>query len=281
MARPPASGGGRRADLHAHTHFSDGALSPEALIAHALSRGLAAVSVTDHDSIDGLAAARAAAGGLIEFVPGIEISTALDGQELHILGYYLDPDDAALRERLVRFRSERLNRALSMVRRLGEIGVPVAPDEVLAIAGPGVVGRPHVAEALLRAGHVVSVDDAFRRYLGVQGEAYVPRPAFRPAEAIGMIHDAGGVSVLAHPGMHLTDLVADQLVAAGLRGVEVWHPQHGSQAMQRWRAFARRHRLLETGGSDFHTPGRNYDLGDLPVPAGVVDALKRAAGVAG
>lgn len=281
MARPPLMGGGRRADLHAHSHFSDGTLSPEAVIEHALARSLAAVSLTDHDSVEGLAAAHRAAGNRIDFVPGIEISTALDGQELHVLGYYLDATDAALRERLARFRLERLERAMSMVRRLGEIGVPVEPDQVLAIAGPGVVGRPHLAEALLRAGHVISVDDAFRRFLGVQGEAYVPRPAFRPEEAIAMIHDAGGVSVLAHPGLHLSESVARHLVASGLRGIEVWHPQHGAAAIQRWRTFARAHDLLETGGSDFHGPGRSHDLGEMPVPVGVVDALKRAAGVAG
>ncbi len=281
MPRPPAPEGGRRIDLHAHTTFSDGLLEPEALVARAIERRLAALAITDHDSVEALPRARAASAPSLELVPGIEISSSLHGMDLHILGYYLDAEEPGLRERLARFRSDRLNRALAIVARLRELGAPLDADELLARAGPGVVGRPHLAEALVRAGHVESLEGAFRQYLGAHGQAFVPRPAFRPEEAITLIHAAGGVSVLAHPGSALSDSVIEHLAAAGLKGVEVWHPQHGLATVRRYRALASRLGLLETGGSDFHGPGRSLDLGELAVPVSVLGPLKQAAGVAG
>jgi hypothetical protein len=261
--------------------FSDGTLSPEALVALAVERRLAALSITDHDSLEALGPAREAAGTAIELVPGIELSSALEGLELHILGYYVDPLDESLRRRLERFREERLKRALAMVERLNALGLEIDAAAVVALAGPGVVGRPHVALALVRAGHADNMDEAFRRFLGRSGAAFVPRPAFHPEEAIQLVHSAGGVSVLAHPGATLPDAVVEELADAGLRGVEVWHPQHGSAAVRRWREVASRLRLLETGGSDFHGPDRGVDLGELSVPVGVLARLKDAAGVAG
>jgi hypothetical protein len=281
MPQPPVARGGRRVDLHAHTLFSDGVLTPEAVVAHALERSLAALAITDHDSVEGVERARLAAGSALELVPGIEVSSSLDGADLHILGYYVDPTDAGLLEALARFRDERLRRAQSMVERLDALGAPVDFDEVVELAGPGVVGRPHVAEALLRAGHVETMDEAFRRFIGARGEAFVQRPSFRPERAIDLIHAAGGVSVLAHPGAAVSDLVVEQLAAAGLRGIEVWHPQHGAVAVRRFHALARRLDLLETGGSDFHGGPHGAQLGELPVPASVLGPLKRAAGVPG
>lgn len=281
MHRPPVPRGGRRVDLHAHTLFSDGLLTPEAVVARAVERSLAALAITDHDSLEGLARARVAAGSQVELVSGIEMSTALEGVDLHILGYYLDPDHDELNETLARFRQERVQRAIQMVERLVAIGAPVDADVVMTLAGPGVVGRPHVAEALVQAGHVESVDEAFRRFLGARGEAFVPRPAFRPEKAIALIHAAGGVSVIAHPGSALPDRVVEGLAAAGLRGIEVWHPQHGAASVRRYRQLARRLGLLETGGSDFHGYPRGIELGDLPVPASVLGPLKEAAGVPG
>lgn len=271
----------RGIDLHSHTNFSDGALSPEALVALAVVRGLAALGVTDHDSVEGLAIARAAAPPTLEIVPGIEISTAHEGRDLHVLGYFVDAEDAGLRARLARFRDERLARADAILERLESLGVGVSRDEMIQRAGRGVVGRPHVAEVMVRAGHVGSIEDAFRRFLSPQGAAYVPRPAFSPAEAIRLIHAAGGISVLAHPGATLGDETVERLAAAGLRGVEVWHPQHGAATVRRWRAFTERLGLLATGGSDFHGPGRGAGLGELPVPASALARLKQAAGVAG
>lgn len=273
--------GGRRVDLHAHTLFSDGMLTPEALVARAIDRRLAALAVTDHDTVEAIPRARLAAGTTLELVPGIEMSTSLEGAELHILGFYVNPEHAALRDRLERFQQERRDRAQSIIERLRELGAPVDLETVMELAGPGVVGRPHVAEAMIRAGLVTDFDDAFVRYLGNQAPAYVPRPAFSADEAIALIHAADGVSVLAHPGPQMPDSVIERLRAAGLRGIEVWHPQHGNATVRRYRALAERLGMLETGGSDFHAEHRGADLGDLPVPVTVLDPLKQAAGVTG
>jgi predicted metal-dependent phosphoesterase TrpH len=152
---------------------------------------------------------------------------------------------------------------------------------VIELAGPGVIGRPHVAEALVQAGHVAHMDEAFKRYLGPNGQAFVMRPAFDAAEAISLIHGAGGVSVLAHPGVGLEESRLERLSDLGLRGIEIWHPQHGPVAVRRLRSLAARHNLLETGGSDFHGPHRGADVGELPVPASALQRLKDAAGVPG
>jgi predicted metal-dependent phosphoesterase TrpH len=281
MRRPASPPAGRRVDLHAHTFFSDGLLSPEDLVARAREKRLLALAVTDHDTVEALPRARAAATAALELVPGIELSSATDGVDLHILGFYIDPEHPRLRVRLERFQDERRQRAVLMMQRLNDLGAPLDPEEVFDLAGPGVVGRPHLAGALLRAGHVSSMDEAFRRFLGPQGAAYVPRPAFRPEEAIALVHEADGVSVLAHPGASLPDSLLERLVAAGLRGVEVWHPQHNVATIRRYRALASRLGLLETGGSDFHGHPRGADLGDMGVSAAVLDPLKAAAGVSG
>jgi len=279
MSGPAPAPGGRRIDLHAHTNFSDGDLAPDALVRRAVARGIGALAITDHDSIEALPIAREAAGPSLELVPGIEISTSHGGLDLHILGYYLDPESRMLALRLASFREERRERMRLMVERLRELGTPVDLAEVFEIAGEGVVGRPHLAEALVRAGHAESAEDAFRRLLGSRGLAFVPRPTFPPEEAIALIRGAGGVSVLAHPGAGLVDSVVEGLAARGLSGIEVWHPQHNQVTVRRYQALAARLGLLETGGSDFHGEGRSADLGDVPVPARALAQLKRAAGI--
>ncbi|MGH7731485.1 MAG: PHP domain-containing protein [Candidatus Eiseniibacteriota bacterium] len=281
MPGPAPMPGGRRVDLHAHTTFSDGALTPEELVARAIDKRLAALAITDHDTVEAIPRARAAAGTALQLVPGIEMSTAFEGADLHILGYYVDPDHAPLRERLACLQEERRQRALAIVERLRALGLPVDLEQVMALAGPGVVGRPHVAEAMVRAGLVSDFDEAFERYLGSQAPAYVPRPAFSPGEAIRLIHAADGVSVLAHPGSQMPDGVIERLCGSGLRGIEVWHPQHGAATVRRYQALAQRLGLLTTGGSDFHGEHRSVDLGELPVPIAVLDPLKQAAGVSG
>jgi predicted metal-dependent phosphoesterase TrpH len=280
MSGPLRPAAGIRVDLHAHTTFSDGDLTPEALVQRAIARRLGALSITDHDSIEAYAPARAAAGDALELVPGIEISTSEGGLDLHILGYYIDPGSDELAQRLARFREERYERMRRMVERLRGLGIQVDVEEVFAVAGQGVVGRPHLAEVLIRAGHAESADDAFRRLLGARGLAFVPRPTFPPAEAIALIQATGGVSALAHPGPGLVDSVVEGLAARGLDGIEVWHPQHHPLTVRRYHALADRLGLIATGGSDFHGEGRSADLGDLPVPERVLTALKKAAGVA-
>jgi predicted metal-dependent phosphoesterase TrpH len=268
-------------DLHTHTVYSDGHLTPEALVEYAVKKGLAAVAITDHDSIEAFDRAHVAAARRIEMVPGVEISSALEGLDLHILGYFVDPEHEPLHRRLLAFQTERRRRAGQILDRLASLGVRLDVEEIFAAAGPGVVGRPHVAAALVRAGAAVNLDDAFRRYLGANGAAFVPRPAFHPQEAIALVHAANGVSVLAHPGSQLADAVIERLVSVGLRGIEVWHPQHTPSTVRRYRTLAERLDLVETGGSDFHGFTQGTDLGDLDVPYVALLRLKQAAGVAG
>jgi predicted metal-dependent phosphoesterase TrpH len=275
VTRPPESGG-RRVDLHAHTVFSDGTLTPEALLDHARSRNVGILGITDHDNVDAVPFALAAAGDVM-VVPGIEISSALDNLDLHMLGYFIDHTNEALRARLTGFRDERRNRAQAILDKLTALGVPVDADEVFAAAGPGVVGRPHVAQALVKAGHVPNIDMAFQRYLGPRGAAFIQRPAFHSEEAIATIHAAGGAAVLAHPGGSLPEHIAERLRDAGLDGVEVWHPQHGANAVRRWHETAKKLGLIESGGSDFHGPHRGAGLGDMPVPERTVELLRAAA----
>jgi 3',5'-nucleoside bisphosphate phosphatase len=273
----PARTAGRRVDLHAHTFFSDGQLSPEELVQIALARDLVALGITDHDTVEGISRALVAGGGRIRIVPGIEVSSVLDGYDLHILGYFIDYQSESLRTRLEEFRTERRNRALAIMERLRELGAPVDETAVFAAAEPGVVGRPHVAHALVRAGHVPSVEAAFQQFLGPRGRAFVQRPAFHSEDAIACIREAGGASVLAHPGGQLPESLAERLKDAGLDGVEVWHPSHGTTATRRWRDTARKLHLIESGGSDFHGTHRGAALGDLPVPERAVELLLDAA----
>ena len=286
--RPPAAGG--RIELHAHTQFSDGALSPASLVSLAVERGLTALAITDHDSVDGVAPAVDAADALRaareeggaappEIVPGIEISSALEGNDVHVLGYFIDWRSQALASRLERFRDERRARARAILARLASLGVPVAEEEVFASAGPGVVGRPHIAHALLRAGHVPTIDVAFQRYLGTHGSAFVPRPAFHSAEAVRVIREVGGAAVVAHPATLATRLI-EQLAEAGLAGIEVWHPQHGMATQRRWRELARTLDLVPSGGSDFHGPHRGVGLGEMPVPQRALSDLRERAAAA-
>ena len=280
MSRPAPPVGARRVDLHTHTTCSDGQHSPEALVQFAESRGLAALAITDHDSMEALPRA-ALARTAIELVPGIEISSALDGADLHMLGYFLDPEHADLRRRLEGFRVDRVERARSIVERLATLGAPIEAERVIRRAAGGVVGRPHLASELVEAGHAVDSDDAFRRFLAFGAPAYVARPAFHPLDAIQLIHAAGGVSVLAHAGASVPDRVIEMLAEGGLIGLEIWHPQHGANALRRLRSLAHRLELIETGGSDFHGSGRSVGLGDIYVPITVLARLKEAAGVSG
>ncbi len=281
MSEAPVAGTIRRVDLHSHTFFSDGTLSPEDLVSRARQRGLSALAVTDHDSVEGIPRARAAAEGALDLVPGVELSTTLDGHDLHILGYYVDPDHEPLCTRLESFKAERRSRVTAIVDRLRELGVTIEVERVLALAGPGVVGRPHIAQAMLEVEAVFTQDEAFKRYLGFGGPAFVPRPAFSPFEAIELIHAADGVSVIAHPGSMLADATIERLAEAGLRGIEVWHPHHTSGTVRRYHLLARRLQLVETGGSDFHGERRSADLGEIRVPYVAFEALKRAAGITG
>jgi predicted metal-dependent phosphoesterase TrpH len=242
-----------RIDLHTHTTASDGYLTPQALVRACQAGGIQVLGVTDHDTVDGLPEAEACAGAAgIAFVPGIELSAYWRQLELHVLGYYLDSRDTGLTAFLTGTRGARLERLRAMISRLWRLGMAVSAEEVLAEAGDSTVGRPHLARVLVRRGYVGSTDEAFDRYLAADRPAYVPRPDVSVADAIRVIHEAGGIASLAHPGLHDRDDALLDLVAAGLDAIEVYHPNHLPPKTARYRRLAAARGLLITGGSDFH-----------------------------
>jgi predicted metal-dependent phosphoesterase TrpH len=265
-------------DLHVHSTASDGRLAPAVLVAEALRVGLRALAIADHDSVEGLPEAMAAAEGTpLILVPALELSAvAADGRGLHLLGYRIDHDHPVLLERLVTYREGRRERALRMVAALREGGIPITEDEVLAQAGEGAVGRAHVARALEASGVVPTMGDAFRRYIGHDAPFYVPKPQVTLADAIALIRQACGIPVLAHPGISRVDDLLDELVDAGLRGIEVWHAEHSADDVRRYERIAAVRGLLATGGSDYHGPGSSGGggrLGAATTPDDALDAL--------
>lgn len=241
-------------DLHSHTTASDGLLSPVALLDAAAAAGLTVLAITDHDTTAGFLEARRLADALpLDIVSGIEISAVHDGRDLHVLGYFLDPSSAALSAFLERQRSDRRRRVLEMTERLQSLGHPIDAQPILDAADRGrSVGRPQVANALIAAGHVRSRDEAFQRFLEHGGPAYVPRRGASPAEVIRIIHEAGGLASLAHPGVYNRDHVIEPLASDGLDAIEVRHSDHDAETESRYRRMAARLGLLVTGGSDFH-----------------------------
>jgi predicted metal-dependent phosphoesterase TrpH len=270
------------ADLHLHSLCSDGALPPEEVVSLARGRGLRAVALTDHDTIDGVARARAAAQACgMELVTGIEMTCRSRGRDVHILGYGFDVGSPALAANLARFRERRDERAREMVVKLNALGSTIAFEEVKRIAGAAPVGRPHVARALVASGTVRSIDEAFRKFLSDFGPAFVPASTLGSDEAIALIRAAGGVAVCAHPCLYRgssAEALVEALASEGLGGIEVWHPKHGVEESRRLSELARRLGLLETGGSDFHG-GANGGVapGDAGVSLEVVERLRAAA----
>jgi predicted metal-dependent phosphoesterase TrpH len=267
----------RFADLHLHSNASDGALSPGALVELACSKGLRVISITDHDTVEGLAEAMAVSRTReITVVPGVEISASVDASDCHVLGYWIDHMDARLLRELERFRRLRVARAKEMLAALRRLGAAISWDAIDSRVDAGTLGRPHIALALVEAGYAVNVQDAFERYLGRGRPAYVPRPKVTPARAIRMIREAGGIAVLAHP-RDLVGLVPD-LAAAGLGGLEVYYPGYDEKLIGELTELAARYDLLATGGSDFHGHGSRPDdgLGEVDMPRECVEALLAA-----
>ncbi len=242
-----------RIDLHLHTTASDGQHSPVDLIRIVHQHKLDVIAITDHDTTAGFAEAKAASAGQPIVIPGIELSAEDEAGDVHMLGYHLRLDHAPLQARLAEFRDLRENRGRKIVEKLAGLGMPIPWESVEAIADGAAIGRPHIARAMIEAGYVESVRDAFDRYLYNGGPAYVSRYRLSPEEAVALIHDAGGVAVLAHPGL-LPDYrtMALRLIPAGLDGVEVWHPDNNEHVRLNLRAIAAEHNLIMTGGSDFH-----------------------------
>jgi len=258
-------------DLHVHSNASDGTDAPAEVIRRAAAAGLDVVALTDHDTQAGLAEAAAALPAGLVLVPGMELSCQLDGRSVHLLGYLFDPADPALAAETSQIRDDRVYRAQAMTGKLRELGADVTWEQVAAIAGDAVVGRPHLARALAASGAVASPADAFTaEWIGDGGRAFVDRYAPGLVRAVGLVRAAGGVPVLAHPrspGYEIPDEVIEGLAGAGLCGIEVFHPDHDQRERARLTELAASLDLIMTGGSDDH--GSYLPGGRPSVPSGV------------
>jgi 3',5'-nucleoside bisphosphate phosphatase len=269
-----------KGDFHLHSTASDGVHSPAWVMETAAANGVRILSLSDHDTTEGLDEAAAAAGRLgLRLIPGIELSTDIGKVDVHLLGYGFEPASTRLQEYLTWLRESRLGRARKIVDILADLGAPITVERVLAIAGEASVGRPHIARALVEAGHATSVQDAFDRYLANGGPADVPRAKMTPEQAIAEVHAAGGVVFVAHPlfmGDGANELVA-QLAGWGLDGIETYYKHYSTAQVAAHRALGKRLGLACSGGSDFHGLGNPDDraIGDIPFADTEVDAFVR------
>jgi len=269
-----------RLDLHVHSTASDGSLAPREIVAIAIGQGLSALAITDHDSVEAVRPAQdAAAGSNLMVIPGVELSAVHDGLDVHVLGYFVDITDPAFLQHLRALRAARLRRAEVMVAVLGNAGFHVTLSDVLLLAEGGSVGRSHIARALVQRGHAVSVADAFDRFIGRGRPYYVPKDSTSPADAVGIVLDAGGVPVIAHPGVTGVEDLIPELAAHGLAGIEAYHAEHTLEQAAQFAAMARDHGLICTGGSDHHGPtSPGAPLGAVDMPSDTLSELLRAAG---
>jgi predicted metal-dependent phosphoesterase TrpH len=260
-----------KGDFHCHSTASDGRLTPTQLVDLAAANGVKIFALTDHDSTEGIAEARLAAARHPGFflIPGVELSTDIEGDEVHVLGYLREIDNPKLQAALGRFREARFERGRKMTERLAALGLPVSWPRVQEIAGDGSVGRPHVAQAMVEAGYVTSIPDAFDRYIGRTGPAYVERAKLTPREAVETLRRFGAPPVLAHPS-YINDLdgVLAELTTCGLAAMEVYYKDYDDETIARLIETARRFGILPLGGSDYHAlknPGERLP-GDIPLP---------------
>jgi 3',5'-nucleoside bisphosphate phosphatase len=276
---------GAVADLHLHSTASDGSDAPAAVVRRAKEAGFGTIAIADHDTMDGVGEALTAGEQLgIEVIPAVEYSTLDGDREIHMLGYGLDHDDPTLRSQLARLRDGRLNRAQHMVENLNALGYPVRWERVRELAGDDNVGRPHIAKAMVEAGIINEVKDAFtEQFISSRGRAYVERVKVTPEEAISQIRAAGGVPILAHPGRFradddtIEDDVIERYISAGLGGIEVFYSRHTPVMQLHYATLAERRGLLQTGGSDDHGAfGEQALLGRVRLPYEYVERLKAA-----
>ena len=264
-----------RADLHVHSTASDGTSTPEELVSLALERGLDVIAITDHDSVEGIPAAFAAARGTtLTIIPAVELSAVSEGVDVHILAYFVDPSDPALLAELVELRAARARRAVAIVGSLSEAGYRLTLDDVNLLAGNGAIGRAHIARALVASGDAETVSDAFERLIGRNSPFYVPKRSKSPSEVVVRLLDLGTVPILAHPGVTAVDHLIPGLVEAGLLGIEAYHADHTPEQRRRYAELAASLGILATGGTDFHgSASRNPELGAVVVPTEAVEAL--------
>ncbi len=266
------------ADLHVHTTWSDGVFSPEYMVQKASEAGLRAIAITDHDAVRGIDEAVEAGNKVgVEIVPGIELSTSNGIHDVHILGYFFDSHHSDMLEYVHYFQEERVKRARKIISKLWKMGIRLNADVVISSAGHGAVGRPHIADALMEEGFVLSYDEAFYKYIGDGKPAFVEKPNISPVEGITLIHKSGGLAFLAHPGMDLTDDEIIQVAKQGLDGIEILHPKHSVEMVNHFYKFANDHRLLVSGGSDCHGNRKGeMMMGRFNIPYKFIQEMKSA-----
>ena len=264
------------ADLHLHTSFSDGTYSPAQLAAQAQRHGLNAVALTDHDTVEGChEMAEACRSQELEFIPGTELTAEYVENEVHFLGLFIDIDHAGLRQQLDLFQKVRQQRIHEMVARLNALGIPLEAKTVFALANCRSPGRPHVGRALVQEGYCASMDEAFDRLLKKNRPAWVPKHKISAEEAIHLIHEAGGLAVMAHPGLNQSDEIIPALVEAGLDGIECFHSKHSLSEAEHYLKVAERFDLAVTGGSDCHGMSKGRPLiGSVKLPYHYVGRLR-------
>lgn len=270
-------------DLHTHTVFSDGTTTPEDNVRDALAVGLEGLGITDHDTAAPYERALAAADGTpLELVLGVEFSAERGGRSVHVLGYWIDPGYALLAEELERLRDERTHRARRIVGRFHDLGIEVAYERVVALAGGAPIGRPHIAAAVVETGAAADLREVFDRYLADGGPAYVEKHAVHPVRAVELLVASGGIAVLAHPGLDgprdgtggIEHELIEAMAAVGLAGIEADHPDHTDEQRRRYRDLAAALRLEVTGGSDYHGAGKDDRLGSATTPREIVECLR-------
>ena len=264
------------ADLHLHTFFSDGTFTPEELVERASKLGFAAIALTDHDTVEGCErAATACAAAQMEFISGTELTAEHEDTEVRILAYLVDTQNQTLLTRIAGFQSVRQNRIREMVAALNKLGIPLKAESVFALANCKSPGRPHVARALVKEKLIDNLDEAFERYLKKGRPAWVPKTKMSALESIELIHQAGGLAVMAHPGLNRTDEIIPDLVDAGLDGIECFHTKHSTTMAGRYLEIADKFHLLVTGGSDCHGFSKNRPIiGTVKLPYEHVEKLK-------
>ena len=265
------------ADLHMHTFFSDGTSSPEEIVADAIFAGLSCIAVTDHDVLDGIAPAREAAGSQgLEVISGIELSSEADGHDVHVLGYFVDDQQGVLKERCESFLDARVTRMKEMIQKLKLLGIHnIEFEEICALTKSRAVGRAHLAVLLLQKGWVRSIKEAFEKYLGPDRPGYAPKFKQTPFEAIDLIHQSGGLAVMAHPMLTQKDELISPLVKAGMDGLEVYYPNCSETVTRFYEGLAKKYNLLMTGGSDAHGNAKSYThVGKTTVDYALVEKMK-------
>ncbi len=264
-------------DLHLHTIYSDGTDTPEELVELARQNKLAAFAITDHDTVGGYVKAREyLRDGDPELVSGVELWAGKFGEDIHILGYFVDPDSKSLQESLADLQQKRNQRGTAMFNKLKAIGIAIPEGLIREIAGDSAIARPHVADALVRVGAVRNYDEAFRRFIGVGCGAYVAKENLKPKEAIALIHRAGGLAFLAHPAIGNTIKYVDEFIEYGLDGIEVYHSKHNKHTRKGFLSIAQTKSLLVSGGTDYHGRGGRYGMiGSQPVPFEYLQAMKK------